>query len=221
MLQANIITKLREDYGFADPSATPDSKLVEYITSALNRISEYYPKIERDFVLTIPDTTRYTITKTGLIGIKEVFYSTGAGSAGGASSTLYANSSQFASIMDMEIQAHLTPSGSEVVSFNTFDLIPTPEEVLKVYYDYKMIRTLTDLPDIFEEDIYTLITNNVSTMKFRKSTSTSGAGGNPYKFDRKGNISEEPSSVMAETQKTLKVDLDSIIDNIKRKVMRL
>lgn len=222
MLQSDIITKLRDDYGFTDVSVYPDSKLIELINYALMKISDIYPKIMRDTFQTVANQTRYTITKTGLIGIKEIFYSTSSGGFGaGNLGSTYNPSSQLTSILSMEIAAHLQPSGAEVVGHDTFDLIPTPEEVMTVYFDYKTIRSLTELPANFEEDVLDLVAYRNSEIKFKRANSVSGLSGNPYKFDRRGNITEEPTSMIVETQRALKTDYDNICKRIQTKVNKL
>lgn len=223
MLQSDVIAKLRSSYGFSDIAAYPDATLIDLIQSALNKISEYYPLIERSSLSTVAGQTRYTVSKTGLFGIKEVFYSADSGGSSGSieSNSTFRNSSNFVRIMDMEIAAHLQPSGAEIVSYDTFDLIPTPEEVITVYYDYKKIRALTDLPDIFEDDVYAIALNTFAMEKFRKATASNGMGGNPYKFDRRGNITEDAANTVSETKKTITTDLADIVKSIQMKVMKL
>lgn len=222
MNQTAIITKLRDEYGFSSTTDYPDSKLIAYINSALYKISEIYPKILRDYVTTVVDQTRYSITKTGLMGIKAVYYCQSSEIIPVLSSdSTYRNSRQMASVIDMEIASKLTPSGAEIISHDTFDLIPTPTEIENVYYDYKVVRTLAELPDNFEEDILDLVAHKNADVKFKKSNTNSGMAGNPYKFDRRGNITEEPTSMVVETQKALKTDLDNIVRRIQTKVNRI
>jgi len=43
----------------------------------------------------------------------------------------------------------LTPSEGKVVSYNSFDLFPTPiDNTTKVYYEYSRVRQIAEIPDI-------------------------------------------------------------------------
>jgi len=222
MLQSDIIAKLRSNYGLSSITLYTDATLIEYISSALKKISQYYPKIMRDYLSTVVDQTRYVVSKTGLIGIKEVYYTTSsAGSNVINTGSTFGPSTGFTGMIIAGISEVMNPSGAEIVGHDTFDLIPTPSDVQTVYYDYKAVREITELPDIFEEDVYALILHNIESEKFKKTNVQNGAGSNPYKFDRRGNINADSSGSVADVQRTLDSDLQSIVKSIKSKVIVL
>lgn len=221
---STIIARLREDCGFGDVLKYTDVKLTLYINDALKKISEIYPLLVRDKITTVIDQTNYTITKTGLLGIKQVFYDicpTSLGTSPLDVGSTFSNSQSLTNIMNLEIAKKLQPSGAEIKSFNSFDLIPTPTSVFDVYYEYKRVRGISEIPEQFEEDIYALVTHNVSSLQYQKSNTLLNSSTNPFKFDRRGNATETASSSHVETLKAFKDTLSDILKNIKTKAMKL
>lgn len=217
-----LISKLREDYGFGDATLFTDDKLTEKINDAIKIISQYYPALEMAYLMTIADQTRYKIEHTNLIGLKKVYYSIRETSELNLldPGSTYQNSSNLARIMNMEIASKLSPSDGQVVSHDTFDLIPTPTEAIKVYYEYKRIRNISEIPDQFEEDLLNLIVNKHSRLVYKKTQINSGSS-NPYAFDRRGSVTEKSSTTKVDMEKSFKTEYDDIISSIRAKVMKL
>lgn len=217
---------LTDRYGMSEES-TP--LLEDMLRRATNVVSELFPMVESGSIQTVKDITRYTADIPGeytLIKIKEVFYNS-------PPSTSVFNdpdvpvegfphgmslSQRFTDVFEHETRRALKPIDARIVNTNQFDLIPTPQDVRTVYYEYERYRTIAEIPQFLEEEYLALVmyfSNDVSYQKSRRENN-----GSVFDFDRRGNTKERTSDVKTDVE-SRKNELDTIKKDIKAKVMRL
>lgn len=227
MLLATILDILRTDYGLS-ASTYPNDTLTRMVNKAAKIISEYYPMVEIGHIHTVAGQTRYSITDTGLIKLKSVYYTQETTTlfndpdiktsldVASSLSTFYPSQS-VELIQRLDMIRKLNPRDAEIVAADKFDLIPTPTSVVTVYYEYEKYRAITDIPDMFEDDLINLVFYKLGDKTFKDSAYLSG--GNKYNFDRRGNISVDKDAV--DGVKNRNNAYKEIIKSIKMKVMKL
>lgn len=226
MQLATIIDILRTDYKLS-ASTYDNTTLTRMINKAVKTISELYPFVDVSYITTVPNQTRYSITNSSLIKIKAVYYSqesiTDVFGDADIKVSMPQNLSTFYPsqtvelIQRLEIIRKLNPSDADIVAADKFDLIPTPTEVKKVYYEFERYRSITEIPDMFEDDLINLVFYNLGDKTFKDAAYLQG--GNKYNFDRRGNISVDKGTVDgAKQRRDMHTD---IIKSIKLKVMKL
>ena len=227
MLLATILDILRTDYKLS-ATTYDNTTLTRQINKAIKKISELYPESSIAYITTVINQTRYTVTHSDLLKVKQVFYcqdsvNTNPFNDSDIKTSLPMNLSTFYPsqslefIQRLDVLRKLNPADAEIVSTNKFDLIPTPTVVKNVYYEYERYRVITEIPDMFEEDLIELVFYYLGDKSFKESTFLQG--GNKYQFDRRGNVSIEKEVVDGVKQR--KSTYDNIIKNIKLKVMKL
>jgi hypothetical protein len=231
MDNASLISTLRTLYG-VDPANYSDSFLTSQISRSVQKISQYYPEIETSYITTVKDQTRYTVTHTGLIKVKYVYYNQGE-TYNDIFSTLewderyhtsvqistFASSRSYELIQRLKLIRELYPSQGDIVSYNKFDLLPTPiQDGIKVYYDYEKFRDVTTTPDIFEEDVFALVFYYLGEKEFQKFMVSQS--GNKYFFERRGNVQVNDSEQKMQLE-VRKDQLGTVLKSIKEKVMKL
>lgn len=227
---STLTEQLRVDYKL-DVTVYPDSYIESMVNNAIKKISEYYPEQERTFLLTVADQTRYTVVHASLMKVMNVYYlqgySTGSEIFGDPEiperiislTNTYNPSQTYEQIQSLEVFKKLRPSGAEIVSFNKFDLIPTPTvSNERVYYDYARYRLLSEVPDIFEEDVLSLFFYYTGEAESQRTIADTK--NNKYMFERRGNVTVE-KDVQEMLLKRRKMQMDDIVKNIKSKVMKL
>lgn len=217
-------------YGL-DESGVPDGMSIDAIISqAIKKISTYYPKLIINSLQCVVGQTRYSVTDENLIRVKEVFYNgdivsyTFNGEIPNNANGLPLNgtfspSMATASIYEKETMRRLYPYGADIVSHNEFDLIPTPTSVSTIYYEYERHRVISEIPDIFEEDMVELVFFYLEEGTYKRSKIETG--GNTYGFDRRGNISDNTAGSVESKYKVRMETLKAVETSIKTKVMRL
>jgi hypothetical protein len=225
-----ILETIYQDYGVSN-SDFPPATVERLVTKALKKLSEYYPFPVLTSMVTVAGQTRYTVTHTGLIKLKKVYYCQGYSpstdvwkdpdlpqSAQQGLSTYYPSQThEF--IMRMELIKKLNPSDGEIIAHDTFDLIPTPATSGEVvYYEYLRARTIGEVSDLFEEDILGLVVYYAGEKSAQQSIL--GQAGNRYQFERRGNVTADGVTVKT-PQEVRKGQLDILVANIQRKMMSL
>lgn len=217
---------LNDRYGMTDEN-TP--LLNDMLRRSVNFISELFPMLETGHLQTEKNVTRYTAEipeEHTLIKIKEVFYNN-------PSSTSVFNdpdipvegfpcgsslSQRFTAVFEHETSRRLKPVDARVVNTNQFDLIPTPQDVRTVYYEYERYRTIEEIPQILEEPLFALIlyfSNDEIYQRKRKENN-----GSVFEFNRRGETKDRTSDVKTDVE-SRKAELDLIKADIKQKVMKL
>lgn len=227
MLLETILDILRTDYGLS-ATTYDNAMLTRMINKAVKTISEYYPLVEIGHINTVAGQTRYTVTDSNLIKLKQVYYTQESTSLfndpeiktnldiSSSLSTFYP-SQTVELIQRLDIIRKLNPKDAEIVAADKFDLIPTPTSVVTVYYEYEKYRTITEIPDMFEDDLINLVFYKLGDKTFKESAYLQG--GNKYNFDRRGNISVDKETV--DGVKNRNSAYNEIIKSIKLKVMKL
>jgi len=222
---------LRDVYGLDDASLSEGVSLTSMINQAVKKISTYYPEIELTSTSSVANQTRYTVSHSNLITLKEVYYSDGGGgttdvfgssikvTAESYSDSTFTNSRKLTSDMERANLRKFYPYGADIVSYNKFDLIPTPTSVSTIYYEYSRYRTIEEIPDLFEEDIIELVYFYLEEQEFKNNRLTSS--GNVFQFDRRGNSTTSSASELEMKSRTRNDKLKSIENSIKMKVMKL
>lgn len=222
----NLVNELLCDrYGMTEEN-TP--LLSDMLRRAINCISEIFPYMETGSISTVINQTRYTLNLADdvLIKITSVFYNTPPtnnvfndpdipveGLPYGSSL-----SQRFTDVFEHETRRRLKPVDARIVNTNQFDLIPTPQDVRTVYYEYARYRTIEEIPQILEEELFSLIlfySNDAVYQKKRKESN-----GSVFDFDRRGNTKEKTSDVKTDVE-ARKAELDLIKADIKKKVNSL
>ena len=197
------------------------------IAKCVKKISEYYPYLESSYITSVIGTTRYAVEHDDLIRIKEVFFNspstTNPFSDPDLPSNAYGNtgsslSQRFTNIMEHETRRRLNPVDARIVSWDTFDLIPTPSDANRVYYEYERYRTFPEIPPLFEDEMISLLMFYKNDESYQ--TSRGATGGNVFNFDRRGNISDDGGSE-SDNYDQHKTELDNIIKSIKTKANKL
>jgi len=228
MTNAQIISLLRDVYGLKE-AAYPTATLEKVITQAVKKVSIYFPEIILAYTTTVKDQTRYTVTHTSLIKVKEVFWglSENANDIFGDAEipeliitnemSSFLPSMQYASMQQVEMLQMLNPRAADIVDYNAFDLIPTPDTTGdRVYYEYEKFRTITNIPDLLEDDLALLVIWYLGQKQYIGEVSTSG--GNNYQFDRRGNI-QKTANIASAMYKQRQDEYNDIIKNIQKKLM--
>ena len=215
---------LAETYGIDDAT---EVNLDRIITRSINKISEYYPFPESASLQTVKGQTRYTVTHDDIIKVKEVHYRKTLNSnpfndpdvpVQIANPSASNPSRLLADQMEIEMQNRLNPTGARIVSNDIFDLLPTPEVVETIYYEYDRYRTFAEIPKFFEEEMIELVMYYKNDPSYRKNRSVNN--GNVFQFDRRGNSTESDMNVKDFTE--LREDeLKKIESKIKIKVNKL
>jgi hypothetical protein len=229
MDSADILTILRDLYGLTT-SNYPDDPLMIFINKAVKKLSEFYPECEIDYIETVANQTRYTITEDNLLKLKHVYY-THDDSLNSlfndpdvktneiSKISTFQPSREFEKVYRLETLRRLAPKDAEIIAHNKFDLIPTPTTSGdKVYYEYERYRTLAEVPDIFEDDILDLIFYFLAQKEYRRQTSVDG--GHVFNFDRRGNI-EKDKSAAEQNYDLRRKELKDIQKSIEIKAMKM
>lgn len=221
-----VKTILAERYGMSEEN-TP--LLNDMLRRATNTISELFPLLETGNIETEKNVTRYTVelpAEHNLIKIKEVYYNSPAynsvfndpdvpveGFPSGSSL-----SQRFTDVFEHETRRVLKPVDARIVNNNQFDLIPTPQDVRTVHFEYERYRTLEEIPQFLEEEFFALInyySNDATYQKKRRENN-----GSVFDFDRRGNTKERTTDVKTDVE-SRRIELDNIKKDIKAKVMKL
>jgi predicted nucleic-acid-binding protein len=235
MTNEEILTTLRDVYGMQVSNYDEQDPMVVYINKAVQKLSEYYPEVELDFVLTVANQTRYSVNAPvipTLLKVKKVYYTfddslnslfndpdikVGGSSAGMGS---FSPSAGFERVYRLEMLRKLTPKDANIISHDKFDLIPTPDTSdQKVYYEYERYRTIAEVPKLFEDDIIELIFFFMGDKVYKKEVVSQG--GNMFNFDRRGNIEKSKGSEQVDTYRQRKTALGDIVKAIQTKVMKI
>jgi hypothetical protein len=194
------------------------------LDQCVKKISEEYPLLVNDYVNSVADTVSYTVTKTGLIKINKVYYNNTTNSSPSVlcdypETVFQSLSSQFTEVYEREMFNRLHPMSGIIVDYNQFELIPAPSvSGLKVYYEYDKYRTLSQIPDIFEDELFELYFYYERENEFRKNMRNNS--GNQFQFDRRGNISTQ-SNGNEDPIKTRENEFKNVVKKIKNKAMKL
>lgn len=222
-MQLQTLTEKMVDLYGIDNSA---SNFTSILNQCVKKISEEYPKILRSFVNSIAEQERYVVEQEGLIRIVKVFYDRHNMSNSSPVDSLflhtprYSISSQLTTICEHDIIDKLNPVDAEIVDFNVFELIPAPiESNLKIYYEYHAYRTLSEIPDIFEEVFIKLFLFYDSEMQFRSAMRSNN--GNVFTFDRRGNINADDGGGENSEVITREKELKFLIKEIRTLVMKM
>lgn len=222
-MQLQTLTEKMVDLYGIDNSA---SNFTGILNQCVKKISEEYPKIMRSFVNSIAEQERYVVEQEGLIRIVKVFYDRHNMSNRSPVDSLflhtphYSISSQLTNICEQDIIDKLNPVDAEIVDFNVFDLIPAPiESNLKIYYEYHAYRTLSEIPDIFEEVFIKLFLFYDRELQFRSAMRSNN--GNVFTFDRRGNINAEDGDGENSEVITREKELKFLIKEIRTLVMKM
>ena len=227
---ASLKTTLSDVYGLDESSLPDGTDLDAIINQAVKKISIYYPELEITSLQSVVNQTRYVVTHTGLMKVNEVFYNPDNISTtfnneiptqgcGIAPQGTYSPSMATAQIYEKETMRRLYPYGADIVSFNKFDLIPTPTSVDTVYYEYHRYRTIDEIPDIFEEDLIELVYFFMEENTYKRSKIENG--GNIFAFDRRGTITDDTAGSAESKHKIRQETIVNTVKEIKLKVLRL
>lgn len=216
---------IAERYGMSEEN-TP--LLNDMLRRATNVISELFPVLETGNLETEKNVTRYTVEMPeghSLIRVKEVFYNSPTnnsvfndvdvpieGFPHGSSL-----SQRFTDVFEHETRRVLKPVDARIVNNDKFDLIPTPQDVRTIYYEYERYRTIDEIPQFLEEEFLSLVlyySNDTSYQKSRRENN-----GSVFDFDRRGNTKERTTDVKTDVE-SRKLELDNIKKDIKAKVNR-
>lgn len=203
--------------------------LNDMLRRAINCISELFPMLETGSVITEKNKTRYIAEVAEghvLIKIKEVFYNSPPSSNVFNDSDIpmeglpYGSSlsQRFTDMFEHETRRRLKPVDARVVNTNQFDLIPTPQDVRTIYFEYERYRTLEEVPQILEEELFALIlyySNDEIYQRKRKENN-----GTIFEFNRRGETKDRSADVKTDVE-SRKIELKLIKDDIKAKVMKL
>lgn len=226
----SIKTTLDTVYGINSGTIPDGTNLDAVINQAIKKISIYYPEIELTSLETVKNQTRYTVTDTNLIRVKRVYYGYTFidDSFDGqikqscpeiSSGSTYSISRKMTDVFERANLKKLYPYGADIISYNKFDLIPTPTSVETVYYEYERYRLISEVPDIFEEDVIELIFYYMEENEYKRSTLTNS--GNIFQFDRRGNNTQLSSDDIATKNEERRIRLQMIEKSIKTKLLKL
>jgi hypothetical protein len=222
MLLDDLLNKFRDVYGLS-VSEYPDDVLETLVNDAVKKISILYPAHEMSYVTTVAGTTRYAVTHTSLIRLKEVYYpKTAESDPFGTEIPESVNmnvgelSRNYEFLARMKLMNEIYPFEGRIVDHRTFDLLPTPTTASRAYYEYVRFRTLAEMPDLLEDELFEYVFFIVKDKAFKKQSTSAGDG---YNFDRRGNISVEKETV--DGNKAHYQIEEAIKKNIKKKVMML
>ncbi len=221
-----VKTILAERYGMSEEN-TP--LLNDMLRRATNMISELFPMLESGNIETEKNVTRYTVdvpAEHTLIKIKEVYYNSPAYNNGFNDPDIpvdgFSNgmslSQRFTDVFEHETRRALKPVDARIVNNNQFDLIPTPQDVRTIYFEYERYRTIDEIPQFLEEEFFSLVlyfSNDATYQKNRRENN-----GSVFDFDRRGNTKERTGDVKNDVE-SRKIELDNIKKDIKAKVMKL
>jgi hypothetical protein len=217
---------LSERYGITLEN-TPS--LNDMIRRSVNYISVLFPILESGTVTTEKNKTRYTAEipeEHVLIKIKEVFYNSPPASNVFNDPDIPVEglpygqslSQRFTDVFEHETRRRLKPVDARIVNTNQFDLIPTPQDVRTIYFEYERYRTIDEIPQLLEEELMALImfySNDESYQKQRKENN-----GSVFEFDRRGNTKDKSMDIKTDVE-SRKIELNLIKDDIKKKVQSL
>jgi len=216
---------LTDRYGMSEEN-TP--LLDDMIRRATNTISELFPMLESGSFVTEKNVTRYTINISSdiLIKIKEVFYNSPATTSVFNDPDIPVEgfphgmslSQRFTDVFEHETRRTLKPIDARIVNNNQVDLIPTPQDVRTIYYEYERYRTIDEIPQFLEEEFFALVmyfSNDISYQKSRRENN-----GDVFAFDRRGNTKEKSVDVKTDVE-SRKAEFDMIKKDIKAKVIKL
>ena len=224
MNEATFLENLSDLYNIDDSSVEHLDKIID---RAVKKISEFYPYPEFSHVETVINQTRYTINNDDIIKITEVHYrqvlSSNPFNDSDVPNLINPSGSnnlsrQLSDQMELEINNKFNPTGARIVSSNIFDLIPTPECVESVYYEYDRYRTISEIPVLLEEEMFALVFYFKNDSSYQ--TSRSENNGNVFNFNRRGNATESDMS-SGDFNDLRSDELKSIEGNIKKKVIKL
>jgi hypothetical protein len=199
MLIDDLINKFRDVYGLS-VADFPDDTLETLVAAGLKKISVIYPAHEMSYVSVVAGQTRYSVSHTGLIRIKEVYYPKdynddpfGDAIPESLDMTAGSLSRSYEFLARMKLMNEIYPFEGRIVDHQTFDLLPTPDVGgTRAYYEYLRYRTLAEMPDLFEDDLIEYVFFIIKDKAFKKQAVSSGDG---YNFDRRGNISVDKETV--------------------------
>lgn len=228
MTNEQIISLLRDVYGLKE-AVYPTANLTLLITQAIKKLSIYFPEVVLTYTTTVKDQTRYTVTHTSLIKVKEVYWGHNENYTDmfcdpeipelivADDVASYLPSLQYANMQQIEMLRTLNPKAADIVDYNSFDLIPTPDVAGdKVYYEYDKFRTITNTPDMFEDDIALMVVWYLGQKQYISESSTQG--GNNYQFDRRGNV-QKNASIASSMYKQRQDEYNDIIKGVQKKLM--
>jgi hypothetical protein len=196
---------------------------LDIIEQCVKKISEEYPKLLNSYIETIADQSLYQVTHEGMMRVSKVYYSTLPSSSDVMVSDPLANSRslsfRFTEVYEKEISNRLSPVDANIVNFDSFELIPAPTIAdAKVYYEYEAYRQLSDIPEIFEEDIFNLFFFYERENEFRKTMRNNA--GNVFAFDRRGNI-QAGAAGGSDPMVSREVEMKMIMKHLRNTVMKL
>lgn len=223
MIVDDIITKLRDVYGLSS-SEFSDDKLTTLIDAARKKVSALYPFNELSSTTTTSGVTRYAVSHTDLLRLKEVYYprsveSSPFGNEIPESISLSVGdiSRNYELLARLKLMTEVYPTEGRIIDHNHFELLPTPDTTgSKVWYEYLRYRTLAELPDMFEDDLIGYVFFIVKDASFKKRSMSEGDG---FMFDRRGNVKVDVETV--DGDKAHAAIEDKIMKSIKTKVMML
>ncbi len=191
------------------------------LAQCVKKISEIYPKLAKAYIETVVDQMEYQVNIDGLIKINKVYYSRASGSgAEFVTPPLRGNtlSSQFTDICEREMFDKLNPVDACITDYNSFDLIPAPTEAgIHVWYEYDLYRDLSEIPSMFEDDLFQLYFFYERENAFKNTMKNNT--GNVFKFDRKGNIQSNAGE--EDPVKVREAEMARIVKSIKNTAMRM
>lgn len=232
---SDLILKFREDLKI-DESMMSDDDITRFINKSAKKISEYFPSRSLSYVTTVKDQTRYSVNVSGLLRIVEVYYdgvdtrlpvtnffNTGfSRQFDSGNMSTFALSSNMEFVQRLETLKKMLPVCAQIIDYNTFDLIPTPgADGINVYYEYETYKAITQIPEIFEDEVVALVMYYANEGEYLKKVSNPSR--NTYNFDRRGNNTTggNASSEFSVEMKNRKDTYNGIVKEIKRKVIKM
>ena len=168
ILESDIINALTVKLGNPSESEYSEISKLSSIRRALVHYSEYKPLKKIGKFTSVVGVQQYDIGSSYayLVGISEVFYGANVQNPAGFYNNIYDKLVNSVSDFDINNESirvindqvrsvieKSTRYDYEMIDDNVVALIPTPEEVLDVYFSYDIIKTVDDLRESEFEDI--------------------------------------------------------------------
>lgn len=169
--EEDILNAVTFAIGSPSESEYPNAAKQDALRRALTHYSQYRPLKRIGVFSTVADQQQYDIASsyTYLVGVKEVYYGSTEGDLSGFYGNVYDRLVNISSLQDMDVLSHealrvidkqtvgvIEASHryeTHMVDEVTVALIPTPEDVRDVYFEYSTIKAVSDLKEREYQDI--------------------------------------------------------------------
>ena len=197
---------------------------LDIIDQCVKKISEEYPKLVNSYIETVVDQSLYQVVNEGMIRVSKVYYSSiPTGEDVTVSDPLVSSRSlsfRFTEVYEREISNRLNPVDANIVNYDSFELIPAPPVAdVKIYYEYEAYRQLSEIPEIFEEDLFALFFFYERENEFRKTMRNNA--GNVFAFDRRGNIQAGAAGGSSDPMAARETEMKMLMKHLRNTVMKL